>query len=172
MLATLREQEPDAETGAWLPLSLRRLNQHLLDQGQDSNPETLRNLLASLARDGRGLAGGERGSLEFRQTDRDHYRIKLHRDWPALAATAGAPPSGGRRGPANPAGQGPAGDQPRARRCLVAFGTDELTRSPARGPGPERGTRSTWPPSSGGSCSSTNKALSSCSAAWPYSVRP
>ena len=87
MLEALRLEAPDAETREWLPLSLPRLNQHLLDQGLDSNPETLRNLLASLARDGRGLAG-ERGSLELRQNDRDHYRVKLHRDWPALTATA------------------------------------------------------------------------------------
>jgi hypothetical protein len=30
----LARARPDAETGVWLPLSLRRLNQHLLDQGQ------------------------------------------------------------------------------------------------------------------------------------------
>jgi ATP-dependent DNA helicase RecQ len=127
MLAALREAAPDAETGEWLPLALRRLNQHLLDQGQDSNPETLRNLLASLARDGRGLAA-ERGSLEFRQSDRDHYRVRLHRDWASLVATAERrqqvaaivlrallaklPP-----------------DAPAGAELLVSFGTDELTRA-------------------------------------------
>ena len=128
MLATLREQEPDAETGAWLPLSLRRLNQHLLDQGQESNPETLRNLLASLARDGRGLAGGERGSLEFRQTDRDHYRIKLHRDWPALAATAERRQAVAGVVLGTLLAKVPPGTTPSAE-VLVAFGTDELTRA-------------------------------------------
>lgn len=127
MLAALREQAPDAETGAWLPLSLRRLNQHLLDQGEDSNPETLRNLLASLARDGRGLAA-ERGSLEFRQTDRDHYRVRLHRDWASLVATAGRRQQVAaivlrtliaKLPPETPAGA----------ELLVSFGTDELTRA-------------------------------------------
>jgi ATP-dependent DNA helicase RecQ len=127
MLAALRLEAPDAETGDWQSLSLPRLNQHLLDQGQNSNPETLRNLLASLARDGRGLAG-ERGSLEFRQTDRDHYRVRLDRDWRTLTATAE------RR-------QAVAGvvlrtliaklppDGPAGKELLVSFGTVELTRA-------------------------------------------
>ena len=87
MLEALREEAPDAETGDWQQLSLRRLNQRLRDPGLASNPEVLRQLLASLARDGRGLAG-ERGSLELRQSGRDHYQIKLHRDWRTLTATA------------------------------------------------------------------------------------
>ncbi|MBS1201592.1 MAG: ATP-dependent helicase, RecQ family, partial [Chromatiaceae bacterium] len=127
MLEVLRQEAPDAETGEWQSLGLRRLNQRLLDEGLDSNPETLRNLLASLARDGRGLAG-ERGSLEFRQTDREHYRVKLHRDWLTLTATAE------RR-------QAVAGvilaaltaklppDGPAGAERLVSFGTDELTRA-------------------------------------------
>ncbi len=127
MLDALREQEPDPESGAWLPLSLRRLNQHLLDQGQQSNPETLRTLLKGLSLDGRGLAGA-RGSLDLRQSDRDHYRVKLHRDWPTLIATAER-----RRAVAGlilrtllaklPADAGASSD------LLVSFGTDELTRA-------------------------------------------
>ncbi|EIC20980.1 ATP-dependent DNA helicase, RecQ family [Thiorhodovibrio frisius] len=127
MLDALREQEPDPESGAWLPLSLRRLNQHLLDQGQPSNPETLRTLLKGLSLDGRGLAGA-RGSLDLRQSDRDHYRLKLHRDWPTLIATAER-----RRAVAGlilrkllaklPADAGASSD------LLVSFGTDELTQA-------------------------------------------
>ena len=127
MLAALREEAPDAETGDWQQLSLRRLNQRLLDQGLQSNPEMLRRLLASLARDGRGLAS-ERGSLELRQSGRDHYRVRLHRDWRALSATAE------RR-------QALAGlvlqtllaklpeETPARGEILVSFGTDELTRA-------------------------------------------
>ncbi|MEA3273895.1 MAG: RecQ family ATP-dependent DNA helicase [Pseudomonadota bacterium] len=127
MLDALRQEAPDAEMGEWLPLSLRSLNQRLLNQGHESNPETLRNLLASLARDGRGLAA-KRGSLEFRQTDREHYRVKLHRDWRTLTNTAE------RR-------QALAGvilgtllaklppDAPAGAELLVSFGTDELTRA-------------------------------------------
>ena len=83
----LREEAPDADDRDWYPLYLRRLNQRLRDREIDSNPETLRELLAGLARDGRGLAGS-RASLEFRQIDRDQYRVRLHRDWGALEETA------------------------------------------------------------------------------------
>jgi len=127
MLDALRREAPDAETGDWQSLSLRRLNQHLLDLGYDSNPETLRNLLASLARDGRGLAG-ERGSLEFRQSDRDHYRVRLHRDWRTLTATAERRQAVAgvilRALIAKLPAEAPAGAD-----LLVSFGTDELTRS-------------------------------------------
>jgi len=130
MLDALREQAPDAETGEWLPLSLRRLNQHLLDDGHDSNPETLRALLKGLSLDGRGLAGA-RGSLDLFQTDRDHYRVRLHRDWRTLTHTAER-----RRAVAGlvlrtllqklPA------DAPASAELLVAFGTDELTDALSR----------------------------------------
>lgn len=85
MLKLMQESEPDAE--GWLDLSLRRLNQRLVDAGNESLPEILRNLLKSLSMDGKGLAGN-RGSLEFRYLGQDHYRIKLNRDWKALLATA------------------------------------------------------------------------------------
>ena len=85
MLKLMQESEPDAE--GWLDLSLRRLNQRLVDAGHESLPEILRNLLKSLSLDGKGLAGN-RGSLEFRYLGQDHYRIKLNRDWTALLTTA------------------------------------------------------------------------------------
>lgn len=85
MLKLMQESEPDAE--GWLDLSLRRLNQRLVDEGHASLPEHLRNLLKSLSLDGMGLAGN-RGSIEFRYLGQDHYRLKLNRDWPALLATA------------------------------------------------------------------------------------
>lgn len=85
MLKMMQESEPDAE--GWLDLSLRRLNQRLVDAGYESLPEILRNLLKSLSMDGKGFAGN-RGSLDFRYLGRDHYRIKLNRDWKALLTTA------------------------------------------------------------------------------------
>ncbi len=88
MLDALREEAPDADSGEVQTLSLRRLNQRLIDQGLErSNPEILRNLIASLARDGQGLAGS-RGSITFRYAGRDRYKIKLQRDWNSLRATA------------------------------------------------------------------------------------
>jgi ATP-dependent DNA helicase RecQ len=85
MLKLMQESEPDAE--GWLDLSLRRLNQRLVDAGHESIPEVLRNLLKSLSFDGKGLAGN-RGSLDFRYLGQDHYRVKLNRDWAALITTA------------------------------------------------------------------------------------
>ncbi|MCF8062415.1 MAG: RecQ family ATP-dependent DNA helicase, partial [Deltaproteobacteria bacterium] len=88
MLDTLQEEAPDADSGEDQALSLRRLNQGLLDRGVDqSNPEILRNLLFSLAQDGRGLAGG-RGSLAIGYAGRDRYRVRLQRDWASLRSTA------------------------------------------------------------------------------------
>ena len=85
MLKLLQEEEPDAE--GWLSLSLRKLNQRLLDQEFSSVPEFLRSIFTSLSRDGRGLAG-QQGSLEIRPVGSDLYRVKLHRGWDALIKTA------------------------------------------------------------------------------------
>ena len=171
MLEALRQEAPDAETGDWLPLSLRRLNQHLLDEGQDSNPETLRNLLASLARDGRGLAA-ERGSLELRQSDRDHYRVKLHRDWAALTATAERRQAVAGDRPADPDRQGAAG-RPRQCRAPGQLRHRRADPGPAGGPDASPASCATpWPPPTGGSCSCTSRGPSSCSGGWPSSARP
>lgn len=130
MLEALREEAPDADDREWYPLSLRRLNQRLRDREVDSNPETLRELLAGLARDGRGLAAS-RASLEFRQIDRDQYRVRLHRDWGALEETA-------RKRQAIAAvilqallAKVPAEAAP-SKEQLVSFGTDELSAALSR----------------------------------------
>ena len=85
MLKLMQTEEPDGE--GWLHLSLRRLNQRLLDEGFASVPQLLLALLTSLSRDGKGLAG-QRGSLDLFYLNQDHYRVKLQRDWEALVKTA------------------------------------------------------------------------------------
>ncbi len=85
MLKMMQESEADPE--GWLDLSLRRLNQRLVDDGHKSLPDHLRNLLKSIALDGKGLAGSK-GSLEFRYFGQDHYRVKLNRNWKALVETS------------------------------------------------------------------------------------
>ncbi len=88
MLKTLQEQAPDADNSQWQTLSLRHLNQSLLDNGyKNSNPEILRLLLNSLTKDGQGLAG-KKGSLTLKHKGLDQYAIKLNRDWHALTTTA------------------------------------------------------------------------------------
>ncbi len=88
MLKALQEQAPDAEDGQWQMLSIRHLNQSLLNDGhENSNPEILRLLLSSLTKDGKGLAG-KKGSLTLRHKGLDQYAVKLNRGWHALTATA------------------------------------------------------------------------------------
>jgi len=88
MLRVMHEAAPDAETGSWQDLSLRRLNQRLRDDGfADSTPQVLLRLLRSLSMDGKGLAGA-RGSLDLRHSYQDSYRVKLLRGWDALLRTA------------------------------------------------------------------------------------
>ena len=87
LVKILQEQTPDAEDKEWQTLSLRHLNQHLLDQGQQhSNPEVLRLLLSSLVRDGQGLAASV-GSISLHHRGQDQYAIKLNRSWQALSGT-------------------------------------------------------------------------------------
>jgi superfamily II DNA helicase RecQ/superfamily I DNA/RNA helicase len=88
LLQVLQEQAPDAAGEGWLDLSLRRLNQRLVNDGHtEVSPQLVLNLLRSLGQDGRGLAGS-RGSLVLRPVGRDHYRVRLERDWEAVLITA------------------------------------------------------------------------------------
>lgn len=88
MLKELQQEAPDADNEQWQTLSLRHLNQSLLNDGhENSNPEILRLLLNSLTKDGKGLAG-KKGSLTLRHKGLDQYAVKLNRGWAALTATA------------------------------------------------------------------------------------
>ena len=87
MLELLAEDEPDADSGEWVELSLRLLNQRLANCGHRSNPQVLRQLLRSLSQDGKGLAGS-RGSLELGFRSRHRYRARLLRSWRALRELA------------------------------------------------------------------------------------
>lgn len=87
MVALLEDEQSDADLGTVYPLDLRQLNQKLVNQGVTrSNPTLLRNLLKSIAGDGRGMAG-QRGSIEFKFSRKDHYLVTLNRNWPNLKAT-------------------------------------------------------------------------------------
>ena len=87
MVALLEGEHPDANLETAYPLDLRRLNQMLLNQGlAHSNPSLLRNLLKSIAADGRGMAG-QKGSIEFKFSRKDHYLVILNRNWDSLKST-------------------------------------------------------------------------------------
>ena len=88
LIRLLREQHPDLSKGESSALHLRHTNQHLKDLGHSKAlPEQLRQLLGSLAADGRDEAEG-RGSLKLRRVDAESVVIELQREWSALEATA------------------------------------------------------------------------------------
>ena len=88
LIDLLREQAPDLVRGESSLLHLRRLSQRLQDDGhRQALPARLRQLLSSLAADGRGDEGGV-GSLALRRLDAETVAIVLQRDWSALARTA------------------------------------------------------------------------------------
>jgi ATP-dependent DNA helicase RecQ len=89
LVALLREQAPDADNNQeTISLSLRHLNQHLLNEGHESNTDRLRLLLISLSQDGRGLAGCK-GSIKLHYRGLDHYGLSLQRKtWQSLQGTA------------------------------------------------------------------------------------
>jgi ATP-dependent DNA helicase RecQ len=84
MLRILQEAEPDPE--GWLDISLRRVNQRLLDAGFACVPPLLLRLLNSLSLDGKGLAG-KQGSLDLKMSGPDFGRIRLNRNWQTLQET-------------------------------------------------------------------------------------
>ncbi|MEM1201981.1 MAG: RecQ family ATP-dependent DNA helicase [Acidobacteriota bacterium] len=95
LLDVMQETDPDAAPGdddgasPGLPLSLRQINQRILDRdGGPSHPERLLDLLSSLAEDGRGLAKVPKPSLTLRRLDRDRHRIWLRRSWASLVELA------------------------------------------------------------------------------------
>ena len=85
-IALLRELAPDADNEN-LTVSLRPLNQQLLNDHHETNTDRLRLLLNSLSQDGRGLAGCK-GSLTFHYRGLDHYNLRLQRSWTDLQITA------------------------------------------------------------------------------------
>ncbi len=88
LIGLLREQHPNLSRGESSVLHLRHANQHLKDAGHpNALPERLRQLLSSLAADGRDDEEG-RGSLKLRRVDAESVAIELQREWSALEVTA------------------------------------------------------------------------------------
>ncbi|MCC6782510.1 MAG: RecQ family ATP-dependent DNA helicase, partial [Planctomycetes bacterium] len=84
LLALLRDQAPDAELAEaggqrpWQTLTLRRVNQALLDAGQPSDVEALRRCIRAL----------DHESFELRARRREQLELRLRRSWrEALEAT-------------------------------------------------------------------------------------
>ena len=88
LIALLREEHPDLGRGESSVLHLRHANQRLKDTGHThALPERLRQLLGSLAADGRDESEA-RGSIKLRRIDAESVAIELQREWSALDATA------------------------------------------------------------------------------------
>lgn len=88
LIALMREEVPDADSGAPQPLNLREACQRLRDRGHAAvRPDIVEKLLQGLAQDGRDQEGG-RGSIHARKISRDTIMIRLQRSWPILEQTA------------------------------------------------------------------------------------
>ncbi|MGL6262847.1 UvrD-helicase domain-containing protein [Aeromonas jandaei] len=86
MLDTLREKEPELDTGQGLIFNIRLVNQAIKDLGHERcNPGLLRNLLTSWAQDGR--SGGEKGSIDVKYLSRDLYQLTFNRTWSQIEQT-------------------------------------------------------------------------------------
>jgi len=129
LIKLLQEEAPDADLESWQELDVSRLNQRLQQDGQESHPLTLRNLIKGLTLDGKGLAGSH-GSIDLQHVGRNCYRVRLRRKWGAIQEIAAL-----RRGVAEvilrvlkdkaqaalPEGQKGAGGE-----LLIEFGANEL----------------------------------------------
>jgi ATP-dependent DNA helicase RecQ len=78
LLELLRDAEPNPD--GWIPLALRRANEHLLEANPKSLPEDVIQLLKTLDADGRKM-GRPAGLLELRQVNRDQANVRLSGTW-------------------------------------------------------------------------------------------
>ncbi len=86
LLAILRAEDPDADDGRWVPLSVRQLCQRLRSEGVDTSIPVVQSLIRGLSYDGKGLAASQ-GSLELHHVSRDRYDVRLQRNWKAITGT-------------------------------------------------------------------------------------
>ncbi len=78
LFETLREQAPDAESGAWQDLNLQPLTAELKERADQPNllPLHVLRLLRSLAQDRDGESQ-QRSSIELRQISRDYLKLRI-----------------------------------------------------------------------------------------------
>ncbi len=88
LIATMREEAPDAEDAISTPFNLQLASQKLRDQGHSHvRPDVVEKLLRGMARDGRDLDGGK-GNVRLRKASRDTLFIVLQRSWSVLEQSA------------------------------------------------------------------------------------
>ena len=86
LLSILRAEDPDADDGHWVHLSVRQLCQRLRGEGVETTIPVIQQLIRGLSYDGKGLAAAM-GSLELRHVSRDRYDVRLQRSWDAIVKT-------------------------------------------------------------------------------------
>lgn len=78
MVHALRDEEPNPE--GWVPLSVRRVNQHLISEGHKSLPKDVLRALRSLSSDGRKM-GRPASLIEIGYGHRDHVPVRTSAPW-------------------------------------------------------------------------------------------
>lgn len=86
LVSLLQEEDPDADDGSWVELNIRRLNQKLANEGYDTDPDVLRQLIKGISYDGKGFAAS-RGSFELSYVNRNRYKVRLQRSWKNIGRT-------------------------------------------------------------------------------------
>lgn len=86
LLDLLRAEDPDADDGRWVSLSVRRLCQRLRNEDVQTTTIGVQSLIRGLSYDGQGLAAAM-GSIALRHMSRDRYDVRLQRSWDAIVKT-------------------------------------------------------------------------------------
>ena len=86
LISLLQVEDPDAESGDWVELDIRRLNQKLTNEGYKTSPDILRILVKGISYDGKGFAAST-GSFEIGHIDRNRYQVRLRRNWQNIRKT-------------------------------------------------------------------------------------
>jgi len=86
LVKILQEEDPDAENANWVLLNICRLNQMLKNEGYETTPDVLRQLIKGISYDGKGFAASQ-GSFEIGNIDRNRYQMRLQRSWENVRRT-------------------------------------------------------------------------------------
>lgn len=87
LIATLREQAPDADIDEAWPCHLASVAQALREQGHASvRPDIVEGLLRGIAQDGRDMDGGK-GNIGLRKVSRSSLMVRMQRSWAVIDQT-------------------------------------------------------------------------------------
>lgn len=88
LIALLREEAPDADSGALYPFNLAATCQALREKGYTAvRPDIVSSLLYGMAQDGRDLDGG-RGNIHVRRASHGSLFVRLQRTWDVVEKSA------------------------------------------------------------------------------------